>query len=78
VTSSRLVAVHRELIVTAVARHKLPAIYVTRYMVAGGGRVSYGPDFVDQDRRAAGYVDRSLLGGKPAELPVQAPTSTTW
>ena len=54
------------------ARHKLPAVYYERYFVAGGGLISYGPDFVDQYRRAAGYVDRILKGEKPAELPVQA------
>jgi len=43
-------------------------------MTAAGGRVSYGPDFVDQYRHAAGYADRILKGEKPADLPVQAPT----
>jgi putative ABC transport system substrate-binding protein len=52
----------------------LPAVYYTRYWVAGGGLMSYGPDFRDQFRRAAGYVDRILKGAKPADLPVQAPT----
>jgi putative tryptophan/tyrosine transport system substrate-binding protein len=52
----------------------LPAVYYTRYWVAGGGLMSYGPDFRDQFRRAAGYVDRILKGEKPADLPVQAPT----
>ena len=65
--------VHRDLIVALAARHKLPAVY-RRYFVAAGGLVSYGPDFVDQYRRAAGYVDRILKGEKPADLPVQAPT----
>jgi ABC-type uncharacterized transport system substrate-binding protein len=74
VTSGPLAAVHRELIVTVAARHKLPAVYFTRYMVADGGLMSYGPDLVDQYRRAAGYVDRILKGEKPADLPVQAPT----
>ena len=55
-------------------RHKLPAVYFERYFVAGGGLISYGPDFVDQYRHAAGYVDRILKGEKPADLPVQAPT----
>ena len=74
VTASALARVHRDLIVTLAARHKLPAVYYRRYFVTGGGLISYGPDFVDQFRRAAGYVDRILKGEKPADLPVQAPT----
>jgi putative tryptophan/tyrosine transport system substrate-binding protein len=74
VTSSPLAAVHRKLIVALAARHKLPAVYAVRYMTAAGGLLSYGPDFVDQYRHAAGYVDRILKGEKPADLPVQAPT----
>jgi ABC-type uncharacterized transport system substrate-binding protein len=74
VTSGPLAAVHRELIVAAAARHKLPAVYVSRYTVVGGGLISYGPDFADQYRGAAGYVDRILKGEKPADLPVQVPT----
>jgi putative ABC transport system substrate-binding protein len=65
---------HRELILTLAARHKLPAVYPDRSYVAADGLVSYGPDYVDQYRRAAGYVDRILKGEKPADLPVQAPT----
>jgi putative ABC transport system substrate-binding protein len=65
---------HRELIITLAARHKLPAVYFERFFIAAGGLVSYGPDQVDQYRRAAGYVDRILRGEKPADLPVQAPT----
>jgi putative tryptophan/tyrosine transport system substrate-binding protein len=74
VTGSTLAGVHRDLIVTLAARHKLPAVYYARYFVAGGGLMSYGPDFVDQYRQAAGYVDRILKGEKPGDLPVQAPT----
>jgi ABC-type uncharacterized transport system substrate-binding protein len=74
VTASALGTVHRELIVTVAARHKLPAVFPSRFYVSGGGLISYGPDLVDQFRRAAGYVDRILKGEKPAELPVQAPT----
>jgi putative tryptophan/tyrosine transport system substrate-binding protein len=74
VTGSPGATVHRELIATLAARHKLPAVYFGRYFVAGGGLISYGPDFLDQCRRAAGYVDRILKGEKPADLPVQAPT----
>jgi putative ABC transport system substrate-binding protein len=51
----------------------LPAVYASRYHVTNGGLISYGPDFIDQYRRAAGYVDRILKGEKPADLPVQAP-----
>ena len=65
---------YRELIITLAARHKLPAIYFASFFVTSGGLISYGPDFVDQYRRAAGYVDRILKGEKPADLPVQAPT----
>ncbi len=65
---------HRDLIITLAARHKLPAGYFERSFVAAGGLISYGPDYVDQYRRAAGYVDRILKGEKPADLPVQAPT----
>ena len=65
VTGSGSAIVHRDLIVTLAARHKLPAVYYERFFVAGGGLVSYGPDHVDQYRRAAGYVDRILKGEKP-------------
>jgi putative ABC transport system substrate-binding protein len=65
---------HGNLIISLAARHKLPAVYTERSFVAGGGLISYGIDFVDQYRRAAGYVDRILKGEKPADLPVQAPT----
>ena len=65
---------HRDLIVKLAARHKLPAVYYDRVFVDPGGLISYGPDFTDQFRRAAGYVDRILRGEKPADLPVQAPT----
>ena len=74
VTSSAWAVVHRGLITTQAARHKLPAIYFSRSFVAAGGLASYGPNVLDQYRRAAGYVDRILKGEKPADLPVQAPT----
>jgi putative ABC transport system substrate-binding protein len=74
VTGSAQAAVHRDLIVTLAARHRLPAVYASRYFVTDGGLISYGPDIIDQYRRAAGYVDRILRGEKPADLPVQAPT----
>jgi putative ABC transport system substrate-binding protein len=73
-TEGPLSAVHRDLIITLAARYKLPAVYVTRLFVAAGGLISYGPNFADQFRHAAGYVDRILKGEKPADLPVQAPT----
>jgi putative tryptophan/tyrosine transport system substrate-binding protein len=65
---------HRQLIVGLAARYQLPAIYSDRVFVTGGGLISYGPDRIDQYRRAAGYVDRILKGENPADLPVQAPT----
>ena len=74
VTGSPLAVLHRDLIVTLAARHRLPTVYANRLFVADGGLVSYGPDFIDQTRRAATYVDRILKGEKPADLPVQAPT----
>ena len=74
VTASTSAIIHRELITTLAARNKLPAVYYTRYWVEGGGLMSYGPDFRDQFRQAAAYVDRVLKGEKPADLPVQAPT----
>ena len=73
-TAGAVDAVDRDLIITLAARHKLPAVYFERFFVAGGGLISYGPNYVDQYRRAAGYVDRILKGEKPADLPVQAPT----
>jgi putative tryptophan/tyrosine transport system substrate-binding protein len=74
VTGSALAVVHRELIIALAARNSLPAVYFDRLFVTSGGLVSYGPDLLDQFRRAAGYVDRILRGEKPADLPVQAPT----
>jgi ABC-type uncharacterized transport system substrate-binding protein len=81
VTSGAGVTARRELIVALAVRHRLPAVYPFRYFVTAGGLISYGPDQVDQYRRAAGYVDRILKGEKPADkgekpadLPVQAPT----
>jgi len=74
VTGSALGIVHRKLISTLAARHKLPAVYPGRYHVTVGGLISYGPDLIDQYRNAAGYVDRIFKGEKPADLAVQAPT----
>jgi putative ABC transport system substrate-binding protein len=61
-------------IIKLAAQHKLPVVCPYRYMITDGGLISYGPDLVNQYRRAAGYVDRILKGEKPADLPVQAPT----
>jgi putative ABC transport system substrate-binding protein len=74
VSSNPFVATHRALIITLAAQHKIPAIFVERLFASAGGLMSYGPDFVDQFKRAAAYVDRILKGEKPADLPVQAPT----
>jgi ABC-type uncharacterized transport system substrate-binding protein len=73
-TASAAAARRRDVIITLAARHKLPAVYPNAYYVTGGGLVAYGPNIVDQYRRAAGYVDRILKGEKPADLPVQVPT----
>jgi len=74
VTASGLATLYRDLIVALAARHRLPAVYPEHTFATAGGLISYGPDLVDQHRRAAGYVDRILKGEKPADLPVQAPT----
>ncbi len=74
VTPSGLAIVHRDLIITLAARHRLPAIYPFSYFATGGGLISYGPDAADQYRRAADYVNRILRGEKPANLPVQQST----
>ena len=72
--STGLTIINRDLIASLAARHRLPAVYSFRYFVTGGGLVSYGPDMIDQFRRAASYVDRVLRGEKPGELPFQQPT----
>jgi putative ABC transport system substrate-binding protein len=74
VTASPLASTRRELITMLAARYKLPAIYYTNFLVRSGGLLSYGPDFADQFRRAATYVDRILRGEKAGDLPVQEPT----
>ena len=66
-------ATNVNLIIAAASRYKLPAVYIQRPFVAAGGLISYGPNFEDQYRRAADYVNRILKGEKPADLPVQAP-----
>jgi len=65
---------HRDVIIKAASQSRLPTVYPLRVFVTAGGLISYGPDLVDQYRRAAAYVDRILKGEKPADLPVQAPT----
>jgi putative ABC transport system substrate-binding protein len=72
-TASGIAAANINLIIAAAARSKVPAVYNQQPFVAAGGLISYGPNFADQYRRAAGYVDRILRGEKPADLPVQAP-----
>ena len=74
VTGSPSATIHRSLIIALAARHRLPAVYYERSFVTDGGLISYGPDYLDHCRRAAGYVDRILKGEKPADLPVQGPT----
>ena len=73
-TAGAAAQAHRGLVIALAARHKLPTVYYERSFVAAGGLISYGPDYTDQYRRAAGYVDRILKGEKPSDLPVQAPT----
>ena len=77
-TASPTAPVHRDLIIALAARHKLPAVYVERLFAAAGGLVSYGPDFVDQYRRAAGYVDRILRGRSQPTCRCRRPPSTSW
>ena len=67
-------SMHRSRVVELAAKHKLPAVYSDRFNVADGGLISYGPDRIEQFRRAAGYVNRILKGENSADLPVQAPT----
>ena len=74
VIGSPSAAIHRGLITALAAKHRLPTVYPNRVYADVGGLISYGPDFLEQHRRAAGYVHRILRGEKPADLPVQAPT----
>src|SRR5262249_4522687 len=73
VARNALLIAQRDLIIALAAKHRLPAVYPLRLFVAGGGLLSYGPDIVDQYRRAAGSVDRILKGENPADIPVQSP-----
>jgi putative tryptophan/tyrosine transport system substrate-binding protein len=74
ITGSPAASAYRALIIALAARHRLPAVYSSGFYAADGGLMAYGPDFVDQFRRAASYVDRILNGEKPGDLPVQTPT----
>src|SRR5262245_35643455 len=73
-TASPLALIHRDLIITLAAKNRLPVVYADRIFVTDGGLISYGTDYSDLYRRAAGYVDRILKGERPADLPVQYPT----
>jgi putative ABC transport system substrate-binding protein len=75
VTPGQFVGNHPDVIAASAARNKLPAVYPFRYFVDAGGLISYGSTVYEGYRGAAGYVDRILKGEKPAELPVQAPTT---
>jgi putative ABC transport system substrate-binding protein len=74
VVTSAAALVHRQLIITLAAQHRLPTVYFHRGLVADGGLISYGSDLIEPFRSAAGYVDRILRGAKPSDLPVQLPT----
>jgi putative ABC transport system substrate-binding protein len=74
VTRTSEAIAQRDAIIKSASRHRLPAVYPLRFFVTAGGLISYGPDAIDQYRRAATYIDRILRGEKPADLPVQAPT----
>jgi putative ABC transport system substrate-binding protein len=75
VTASASSVANRELIIALAARYRIPTVYFERDLyAAAGGLISYGPNFRDQFRLAAGYVNRVLKGERPADLPVQAPT----
>ena len=74
ITGSAPAAVNRDLIIALADKHRLPAVYPFKFFASAGGLFSYGPDTLDQFRRAAGYVDRILKGERPADLPVQSPT----
>jgi putative ABC transport system substrate-binding protein len=71
-------ALNRDLIIALAAKHRLPAVYAFPYFASGGGLMSYGPDTIEQYRRAAGYVDRILKGEKPADLRCKRRPSTSW
>jgi putative ABC transport system substrate-binding protein len=74
VVADAMFGVHRARLVKLAAEHRLPTIYGSREYVEAGGLLSYGPDQIEQARRAAYYVDRILRGANPAELPMEQPT----
>ena len=74
VTQNTSVLSRRKLIIALAASHRLPAVYASRFFAMDGGLLSFGPNLLDNYRRAAGYVDRILRREKPADMPVQAPT----
>jgi putative tryptophan/tyrosine transport system substrate-binding protein len=74
VTPNSFSVVFRDRIIALADRHKLPAVYFNQFFVTAGGLLSYGPDIIDQYRRAADYVDRILKGENPSEMPIQSPT----
>ena len=73
VISNPLSNTHRARIVDLAAKNRLPGIYPSIDFVEAGGLMSYAPDFLDNWRRAATYVDKILKGTKPADLPVEQP-----
>ena len=74
VPASTMASIQRKLVISLAAHHRLPAVFPFQYFVVDGGLISYGPDFIDQYRKTATYVDRILKGEKPASLPVQQST----
>jgi putative tryptophan/tyrosine transport system substrate-binding protein len=74
VAGSSAVVKHRKLIIDLALQYRLPNVYGFRYYPENGGLASYGPNAIDEHKRAAAYVDRILKGEKAADLPVQAPT----
>lgn len=75
VPSDLTLLANRSLIVGQTATLRLPAIYSDDSFVHSGGLVSYFADRDDLFRRAAGFVDRVLRGERPADMPVEQPTS---
>ena len=74
VMSGPLIFAHRDRVVAAAVRHKVPAIYYDAEYAVSGGLVSYGPNLLDLHRSTAVFVDKILKGTKPADLPVEQPT----